>query len=67
MRSLIYHNLQVGLLILALMLITGCAVALIGVGAGIGTAAYVKGKLIKSYRSEYHETVQGVKSLESTI
>jgi outer membrane protein OmpA-like peptidoglycan-associated protein len=58
MRTLIYHNLQVGLLILAFLLITGCAAALIGVGAGIGAAVYAKGKLIKTYRSEYHETVQ---------
>lgn len=58
MRSPIYHNLQVGLLILAFLLITGCAAAIIGVGVGIGAAVYVKGKLIKTYRSEYHQTVQ---------
>lgn len=58
MRSPIYHNLQVGLLLLAFLLITGCAAALIGVGAGIGAAVYVKGELIKTYKSEYHETIQ---------
>ena len=58
MRSPIYHNLQVGLLILAFHLITGCAVAIIGVGAGIGAAAYINGELIKTYKSEYHKTVQ---------
>jgi outer membrane protein OmpA-like peptidoglycan-associated protein len=58
MRSPIYHNFQVGFLILAFQLITGCAAAIIGVGVGIGAAAYVNGELTKTYRSGYHETVQ---------
>ena len=58
MRSPIYHNFQVVLLILTFQLITGCAAALIGVGVGIGAAAYVNGELIKTYRSGYHQTVQ---------
>ncbi len=58
MRSPIYHNLKVGLLLLPFLLITGCAAALIGVGAGIGAAVYVSGELIKTYKSEYHESVQ---------
>jgi len=39
-------------------LIAGCAVALIGVGAGIGTFTYINGKLIKTYESEYYECIQ---------
>ena len=58
MRSLIHQNLQVGLLVLAFLLITGCAAVIIGAGVGIGAAAYAKGKLIKTYRTEYHQTVQ---------
>jgi len=58
MRSPIYHNFQVGFFILAFQLITGCAAAIIGVGVGIGAAAYVNGELTKTYRSGYHETVQ---------
>jgi outer membrane protein OmpA-like peptidoglycan-associated protein len=58
MRSPAYHNFQVGFLILAFQLITGCAAAIIGVGVGIGAAAYVNGELTKTYRSGYHETVQ---------
>ncbi|UCF92117.1 MAG: DUF3568 family protein [Desulfobacterales bacterium] len=52
------HSFQAGLLILLFLVLTGCAVALIGVGAGVGAATYVNGKLSKTYRSEYHETVQ---------
>ena len=45
------------LISLSLFAITGCAVALIGIGAGIGAFAYINGKLIKTYESEYHTTI----------
>ena len=66
MRLQINYIFQAGLLILAFLLITGCAVALIGAVAGAGAATYVNGKLIKTYRSEYHETVQAsINTLEN--
>ena len=41
-----------------LLYISGCAVALVGVGAGAGAVAYVQGKLIRKYNHEYHQTIQ---------
>ncbi|RPI67946.1 MAG: DUF3568 family protein [Geobacteraceae bacterium] len=35
----------------------GCAAVLVGAGAGAGAAAYVKGKLTRTYDAEYHKTV----------
>ncbi len=37
---------------------TGCAVALIGAGAGAATAAYVMGELTQTYESGYSEAIQ---------
>ena len=66
MKLQLNHIFRAGLLILAFLLITGCAVALVGLVAGVGTATYVNGKLIKTYRSEYHETVQAsINTLEN--
>lgn len=38
--------------------LSGCAVALIGVGAGIGALTYVNGEAVKTYTAEYDEAVQ---------
>jgi outer membrane protein OmpA-like peptidoglycan-associated protein len=38
--------------------LSGCAVALLGIGAGIGALSYTQGELVKSYRVEYAEAVQ---------
>ena len=35
----------------------GCAAALVGAGAGAGAAAYMKGKVTRTYDAEYHQTV----------
>jgi outer membrane protein OmpA-like peptidoglycan-associated protein len=52
-------NLNVILSLLCVFSLYGCAVAVIGMGAaGAGAAAYFKGKLTKTYESEYHDTIQ---------
>jgi len=39
------------------MVTCGCAAVLIGAGAGAGAAAYMKGKVTRTYDSEYNQTV----------
>jgi len=50
---------MVWLSILSFFGIYGCAVAVIGIGAaGAGALAYFNGRLIKTYESEYHDTIR---------
>jgi outer membrane protein OmpA-like peptidoglycan-associated protein len=42
----------------SLCLLSGCAVALLGLGAAAGTFAYVEGKLTRTYENGYHESIQ---------
>lgn len=58
MRHSIIQKLAVLLSLACFFAIYGCAAAIIGVGAGIGTAAYMTGKSTKTYESGYHETIQ---------
>jgi OOP family OmpA-OmpF porin len=51
------------LLLLSLFAVHGCALAVIGLGAGAGTVAYFNGKLTKTYESDYHETVRAGKDV----
>jgi outer membrane protein OmpA-like peptidoglycan-associated protein len=52
-------NLYVWLSLLSFILLYGCAVAVVGIGAaGAGAFAYLNGKLTKTYESEYHETIR---------
>lgn len=54
----IFQKYRLALLFLIVPFISGCAVVLLGIGAGVGTAAYVGGRLIKTYEAGYHETVR---------
>ena len=38
--------------------ISGCAVGVIGVGAGVGAITYINGQLQKTYEADYQESVQ---------
>jgi outer membrane protein OmpA-like peptidoglycan-associated protein len=44
-------------LLISVFVLQGCAVAVIGIGAGAGAVAYFNGKLTKTYKADYHETV----------
>jgi outer membrane protein OmpA-like peptidoglycan-associated protein len=51
--------------LLCVSVLHGCAVAVIGLGAGAGAVAYFNGRLTKTYESDFHETVRASKdSLE---
>jgi outer membrane protein OmpA-like peptidoglycan-associated protein len=43
---------------LAFGMTTGCAVLLLGMGAGVATATYVMGKLTETYESDYPEAIR---------
>ncbi len=58
---IMFHRQKRVLLFLLLPFVSGCAAVVIGIGAGIGTVAYVNGKLTKTYRSDYHATVQAAR------
>ena len=45
-------------ILLCCSLVSGCAVVAIGTGIGLGAFAYVNGKLIKTYESDYNESIQ---------
>jgi outer membrane protein OmpA-like peptidoglycan-associated protein len=52
-------NLNILLSFLIVFSLYGCAIAVIGIGAaGAGAFAYFNGKLTKTYKSEYHDTVR---------
>jgi outer membrane protein OmpA-like peptidoglycan-associated protein len=36
----------------------GCAAVIVGAGAGAGAAAYIKGRVTRTYDAEYHQTVR---------
>ena len=62
-RPSFFYSLKLVFLFLLSSLFTvhGCAVAVIGLGAGAGAIAYLNGKLTKTYESDYHETVRASK------
>jgi outer membrane protein OmpA-like peptidoglycan-associated protein len=57
------HKSPVLFLLISLFAVHGCAVAVIGLGAGAGAVAYFNGKLTKTYESDYHETVRAGKDV----
>jgi len=51
-------HLRIFFLLTSSLLITGCAIALIGIGAAVGTVVYKNGKLINTYEAEYNRSVK---------
>jgi outer membrane protein OmpA-like peptidoglycan-associated protein len=46
------------IVLLCSLVACGCAAVLVGAGAGAGAAAYIKGKVTRTYDAEYHQTVR---------
>jgi len=57
MSFIIFHKCRLILLFFMFPAISGCAVLVLGIGAGVGTVAYVNGRLVKTYESDYKKTV----------
>jgi outer membrane protein OmpA-like peptidoglycan-associated protein len=51
-------HLRIFFLLSSLLSVTSCAVAMIGIGAAVGTVVYKNGKLIKTYQEEYNRSVK---------
>ncbi len=50
---------KIFVLLASVLSVSGCAAALIGIGAAaLGTAAYKNGKLTQSYQADYHRSVK---------
>jgi outer membrane protein OmpA-like peptidoglycan-associated protein len=58
MRNHLPFSAGLVVMVSSLCLLSGCAVALLGLGAAAGTFAYVEGKLTRTYENGYHESIQ---------
>jgi outer membrane protein OmpA-like peptidoglycan-associated protein len=67
MKRLSVCPLALVLVALAAHMTTGCAVVLMGVGAGAAATAYVMGKLTQTYESGYSEALQASTDTLSTL
>jgi outer membrane protein OmpA-like peptidoglycan-associated protein len=60
MPSRIRPILPILCLLAGCLLLTGCAAVLVGAGAGAGAIAYVQGKAVQTFESDYNRTVLAV-------
>ena len=57
------NRLMLPIILVYLLLTTGCIAVIVGAGAGAGTFAYVNGQLSRTYQASYEKTftvVQGI-------